>query len=86
MVIFEVLSKTTEGYDRGDKFEHFRAIESLADVVLIAQDKVHVEHYTRQTGGQWLLSETNDLRDKIVLAPIDCALALHDVYRKVSVG
>ena len=84
-VVIEVLSKTTEGYDRGDKFGHYRAVESLAEVVLIAQDKHHVEHYTRQANGQWLLSETNNLQDKIRLTSIECELLLSDIYRKVSV-
>lgn len=84
-VVIEVLSKTTEGYDRGDKSEHYRTIESLAEIVLIAQDKHHVEHYNRQTGNQWLLSETNRLPDKITLTSISCELSLSDIYRKVSI-
>jgi len=84
-VIIEVLSKTTEGYDRGDKFEHYRRVESLVEVVLIAQDKHHVEHYTRQISGQWLLSETNNLQDKLIITSINCELPLRDIYRKVSV-
>lgn len=84
-VILEVLSKTTEGYDRGDKFEHYRSIESLSEVVLIAQDKHHIEHYRRQEGSQWILTETNSLQDKIELASINCELALSDIYKKVSI-
>jgi len=84
-VIIEVLSKTTEGYDRGDKFEHYRSIESLSEVVLIAQDKHHIEHYRRQEGGQWVLTETNNLQDRIKLTSINCELALHDIYKKVSI-
>jgi Uma2 family endonuclease len=85
-VIVEVLSKTTEGYDRGDKFEHYRSIESLSEVVLIAQDKHHVEHYRRQEGGQWVLTETNNLQDRIKLTSISCELALSDIYKKVSIA
>jgi Uma2 family endonuclease len=84
-VVIEVLSKTTEGYDRGDKSEHYRAVESLAEIVLIAQDKHHVEHYRRQNGNQWLLSETNRLQDKVTLTSIGCELFLSDVYRKVAI-
>ena len=83
--ILEVLSKTTEGYDRGDKFEHYRSIESLSEVMLIAQDKHHVEHYKRQEGSQWILTETNSLQDRIKLTSINCELALSDVYKKVSI-
>lgn len=84
-VINEVLSKTTEGYDRGGKFEHYRSVASLSEVVLIDQDKHHVEHYMRQGNNQWILTETNSLQDKIVLTSINCELALSQIYRKVQV-
>lgn len=84
-VIIEVLSKSTEGYDRGAKFEHYRRLESLAEYVVIAQEKHHVEHYTRQPDNQWLLSETNDPQDTLTLTSIDCTLALADVYEKVEI-
>lgn len=83
-LIVEVLSKSTEGYDRGRKFEHYRKLESLAEYLLIAQDKVHVEHYVRQSDNQWLLSETDDAQDAIELPSISCRLALADAYDKVS--
>ena len=86
MVKIEVLSKTTEGYDRGDKFEHYRSIASLAEVVLIAQDKHHVEYYKRQENNQWILTETNSLEDKIILTSIGCELPLSQIYRKVSIA
>jgi Uma2 family endonuclease len=82
-VIVEVLSKTPEGYDRGDKFEHYRSVESLSDVVFIAQDNHHVEHYRRQDVNQWLLSETNSLEARVLLSSIGCELLLEDIYRKV---
>jgi Uma2 family endonuclease len=82
-VLFETLSESTEGYDRGKKFEHYRTIASLAEYVLIAQDKPHIEHYVRQAGNQWLLSETSNLNDTIQLPSIECQLALSEIYRKV---
>lgn len=85
IVIIEVLSKTTEGYDRGDKFEQYRSIESLTEVVLIAQDKHHVECYRRQGNGQWTLTDTNNLLDKVKLTSIECELSLNQIYRKVSI-
>ena len=85
-VLFETLSKSTEGYDRGKKFEHYRTIASLAEYVLIAQDKPHVEHFLRQPDNQWLLSETNNLADTIQLPSIQCQLALAEIYRKVKFG
>lgn len=85
VVIIEVLSKSTEGYDRGDKFEHYRALESLSEVVLVAQDKYHVEQYVGQVDGHWLLSETSNLEDTIKLSLINCELPLRSTYRKVTV-
>lgn len=83
MVIMEVLSESTEAYDRGEKFAHYRRLPSLSDYVLIAQDKIRVEHYVRQ-GKQWLLSEADDLNSTIQLAPIGCSLSLREIYDKVE--
>ena len=86
VVIIEVLSKSTEGYDRGEKFEHYRSIETLAEVLMIAQGKYHVEHYVRQSDNQWLLSETNNLSESINLSSINCILRLADVYKKIEIA
>lgn len=83
-VIIEVLSKSTEGYDRGSKFEHYRSIESLSEIVLIEQHKHHVEHYRRQGNSQWILTETNSQQDKIVLDSLNCDLPLSQIYMKVQ--
>jgi Uma2 family endonuclease len=71
-VLIEVLSQSTEAYDRGRKFAHYRNLDSLSDYLLIAQDKPHIEHYTRQPDNQWLLSETTDADGVIPIASIDC--------------
>jgi Uma2 family endonuclease len=83
-VIVEVLSRTTQDYDRGAKFEQYRSIESFIEYVLIAQDKPHVEHFARQADGRWILSETNHLGDCIDLESIGARLTLADVYEKVE--
>jgi len=85
-VIVEVLAKSTQDYDRGAKFEQYRTIESFVEYVLIAQDKVHVEHIVRQADGRWLLAETNRLDDRIELESIGAQLALADVYEKVDLS
>jgi Uma2 family endonuclease len=85
-VIVEVLSKSTQDYDRGAKFEQYRTIESFIEYVLIAQDKPHVEHFVRQPDGRWMLSETNRLEDGIAVESIEAHLALRDVYEKVLVA
>ena len=84
-VIIEVLSPSTEGYDRGAKFAHYRRLESLQEYLLVAQDAVHLEHYVRQADGRWLLSEANRLQDEIHLPAIDCRLSLAEVYDKTEI-
>ena len=83
LVLVEVLSASTEAYDRGEKFAHDRRLESLQDYLLVAQDKVRIEHYVRQ-GAQWVLSEVSDLHDTVHLASIGCDVGLQEVYDKVQ--
>jgi len=83
--IVEVLSPTTETYDRGKKFLHYRRLPSLREYVLVSQDKVLVERYMRQ-GDDWLLTELNQIDDTLRLASIDCELPLREIYAKVKLG
>jgi len=85
-VIIEVLSKSTEGYDRGEKFTRYRRIESLVEYLLVAQNKHHIEHYIRQSGNEWLLTEAISLDDSIYLPSLECHLKLAEVYNKVDTG
>jgi len=82
-IIVEVLSPTTESYDRGGKFGHYRQLPSLKEYVLVSQDKVLVERYTRQ-GDDWVLSEFKGLADTLQLRSIDCAVSLREIYAKVK--
>src|SRR5438270_5964929 len=59
-VIIEVLSDSTKDYDRGQKFEAYRSLESLQEYLTVAQDRVHIEQCTRQPHGRWVLTEFND--------------------------
>lgn len=79
-LIVEVLSASTESYDRGLKFERYRTIESLAYYVLIAQDRKHVEFYQRETTNRWILTEP---KDHLVFAGLDATLDMEDIYRQV---
>lgn len=83
IVLIEVLSPSTEAYDRGEKFAHYRRLESLQEYVLIAQDKARIEHFARQ-GEQWVLSEISDLTGTLHLPSIGCHLPLKDIYEKVE--
>jgi len=85
-VIAEVLSPTTEADDRGDKFEGYRRLESLHEYVLVAQDRPHIEHFTRQEEGRWLLSEVDGMEAVLHLASIGCGLPLNEVYEGVDFG
>ena len=84
VVIFEILSKSTESYDRGAKFEHYRTLDSLTDYVLVSQDKPLIEHFARQPGDKWLLSAYSGLDAVATITSIACDLAMADVYDKVD--
>jgi Uma2 family endonuclease len=82
-LIIEVLSPSTESYDRGKKFEHYRTLESLVEYLLVAQDEPRVEQFVRQPGGTWLFTATSG-RDAVVHLPsLGCSLALAEIYDKV---
>lgn len=83
-VIIEVLSTSTEAYDRGRKFEHYQQIVSLAEYVLVAQEPYRIEVFIRQSGGQWLYAEAHGAADVVRLASINCELALNDVSAKIA--
>src|ERR1700755_2039651 len=82
-VLVEVLSESTERYDRGRKFGYYRTIESLAEYVLVAQDECRVEQYSKQPDGRWLLTDHRSPEDVVELASIQCTLKLREVYEKV---
>ena len=82
-VIVEVLSPTTESYDRGKKFGHYRRLESLKEYVLVAQDEVLVERYLRQ-GEDWLLTDSRSIDDTLSLTSIDCHVPLREIYARIE--
>ena len=83
-VLVEVLSPSTEAYDRGTKFEHYRTLESLTDYLLVAQDRPMVEHYVRQAADKWLLGTCSGLEAVVTIESIGCQLSLADAYDKVE--
>lgn len=83
-VVVEVLSPSTELWDRGKKFEHYRTVESLREYVLISQDHVLVERFTRNEEGQWALLDYRTLNDILVLDSISCQIKLSEVYARLS--
>jgi Uma2 family endonuclease len=83
-VIIEVLSESTEAYDRGRKFELYRSLESLAEYVMISSLRVHGERYSRQPDGTWNYSSKTNLEDSLDLQSINCHLRLADLYKRVE--
>lgn len=83
-VIVEVLSPSTERFDRGKKFARYQRIDSFTDYVLIAQDEPRVEHFARQKNGTWVLTVATGLKGKINIASIACALKLSEVYDRIK--
>jgi Uma2 family endonuclease len=79
VVIIEVLSKTTEGYDRGEKFARYRLIPSLKEYLTVAQDKVHVEHWSKQADGEWSATVYTKPDAVIRLESIGVELAVADI-------
>ena len=83
-VIIEVLSDSTEAYDRGEKFEHYQQVDSLLEYLLVAQHSYRVEQYVKQNNKSWLYSELHELQDIIKMGSIECHLTVKDIYDKVD--
>jgi Uma2 family endonuclease len=83
-VIIEVLSESTEAYDRGKKFEIYRSLKSLAEYVMISSLCVRAERYTRQADATWNYSEKTFSEETVDLKSIDCHLRLADLYERVD--
>ncbi|MBI4955024.1 MAG: Uma2 family endonuclease [Myxococcales bacterium] len=81
-LIVEVLSESSEAYDRGEKFAQYRSVPSVSDYVLVSQTVARIEHYRRQPDGTWLLTILGP-GSELVLAPLDVKVAVDRVYLKV---
>jgi Uma2 family endonuclease len=84
IIIIEVLSKSTEGYDRGQKFEYYQLIESFTDYILITQQPYRVEHYVKQEQGRWTYYDLRSADDVLRLDSVGCEVSLKDIYLKVE--
>ena len=83
-VIVEVLSPSTEAYDRGRKFEMYQGIESLKEYVLVASDRVHVDRYTRMAHNRWIRTSYDGLAETLELESVGASVLLADLYEKVE--
>lgn len=84
VVIMEILSDSTEAYDRGDKFAHYRLLRSVAEYILVSQYVCRIEKFIRREDGTWLYSNYQAMDQVVKIESIDCELPLSEVYRKVN--
>jgi Uma2 family endonuclease len=83
-VVFEVLSDSTEGYDRGGKFAAYRTVDSLEEYVVVAQREAHVEAYLRQPDGTWSLATYTGVENAMRLRSLNIEIRLRDIYDGVE--
>lgn len=83
-VLFEVLSPSTEAYDRGAKFGHYRQVPSLRDYVVVSQDKCLIEHFVRQPDDSWLLTVFDNMAQTVPLPALACELPLAEIYYRIE--
>ena len=87
IVIVEVLSQATEAYDRGEKFRHYRTLESLRAYVLVSQWSHHVEVYSREAGqSHWSYSDATGLDAVVSIPTINVTLSLAEIYKKIELS
>ncbi len=84
-VIIEILSKSTQDYDRGSKFMLYRSIKTLKEYILIDSTTISVEHFEKETDNSWRLTEFKQLTDNFFISTISLTLQLRDVYEDVSI-
>lgn len=83
-LIVEVLSESTESYDRGKKAGFYRSVESVAEYLMVSQDEYRVEQYVKQSDGKWLLTDIRALESIVEFASVQCALSMKEIYDRVS--
>lgn len=83
-LIVEILSPSTQSYDRNEKWARYRSIPTLREYLLVEQDRIHVERYVRQDDGSWLFSETDDPAAVLDLESVGCPLTLAEIYDGVA--
>ncbi len=85
-VVIEILSPSTEAYDRGEKFFHYQQIESLRQYVLVSQFKPRVEIYTRGVDGRWEYQVISGAEARLPLTSLEAEVSLAEVYRGVDLA
>ena len=83
-VIFEILSPSTESFDRGDKFADYQQQSSVQEYILVAQDRVSVERFTRQPSGLWLYQRLDRREDSLTLESVGVSVPLEEIYYRLD--
>jgi Uma2 family endonuclease len=83
-LIIEILSESTEAYNRGQKFVSYKSIDSFREYLLVAQDRPYITHYVRQADGSWLRTDIEGLDNEIELVTISCKMPLREIYALVD--
>ncbi|MHC5611580.1 MAG: Uma2 family endonuclease [Nostoc sp.] len=83
-IIVEVLSKSTKGYDREDKFQAYRTISTFQEYLLIDQTRIHVDQFSKTGKKQWALREYDEEDEAIALVTVPFEISLQDLYNKVK--
>lgn len=83
-VVIEVLSRSTEAFDRGDKYIRYQQLESLTDYVLVSSEKMRVEHFSRREDGTWGMAEYRQPEQRLALANVEVELPLAEIYERVE--
>lgn len=84
VAIIEVLSPSTENYDRGIKFFHYRRIPTLTDYILVSQSEMLIEHYTKMEGESWILRPLTKPDEQLALANLRVSIPLEEIYRRIK--
>lgn len=83
-VLIEVLSPSTELYDRNVKFRHYQQVESVEEILLVLQDEPVIEHYRRQSADVWELTTISGLESEVMLRSVECRLTFAQIYANVE--
>ncbi len=84
IVILEILSDSTEAYDRGKKFSHYQYISSFIEYILVSQDSYKIEKFIRHQDNKWIYEEFHNSGDSLTIESINCKLPLNEIYRKLE--
>jgi Uma2 family endonuclease len=84
-VIVEVLSESTESFDRGKKFTHYKTIDSFEEYLLVAQDRYFVDHFQRDDDGSWRLNSVTGLDGTVKFGSVTCSLLMSQIYERVHI-